>query len=400
MWYPLILLKRWIEDIIIFPFVWLGRKRAADLLPRRSYDIYFFFPFYHTGGAEKVHSLITKAFADKKALIIFTRHSQNDAFFKAFQSSGHDMLDISAYTDNKKQYWNNLIYRGIVSGYIHAQKTPTLIFQGHSNFAYKLSRWIRKDIPQIELIHSYNSFSQIRLPFISFYAQTVMISKRRIENHIAQYRRLGVPKDFDARIVYIQNAIELPAEKINRTFGERLRLMYVGRSTSEKRVHLAAAIANKARAVGLNIDMSFVGDVATELTAENKKHDRLLGNISNPNTLYQAYREFADVILIPSTTEGLPMVMMEAMAHGSIVMATPVGDIPYHIQQGINGYLFSSVEDEQKIIEDAIEYLRALIDNDALKKKISDQNLEQAFSQYGLPSFEQDYRTLIQTYLP
>lgn len=400
MWYPLLCLKRWIEDIIIFPFVWLGRIIGSPLLPKKTYDVYFFFPFYHTGGAEKVHAQIVHALKNKKALIIFTRHSHDQAFYDQFKSSGHDIIDISTYTDNKFQYWNNLIYRGIISGYINAQQAPSVVFNGHSNFAYKLSRWLRKDIPQIELIHSYNSFSAIRLPFISFYAKTVMISKVRIEDHIRQYRRLGVPTSFDDRIQYIQNAISLPDEKSTRKFDEGvLKLMYVGRSTPEKRVHLAAAIANKARAAALNIKMTFVGEVMDQIAPENKEHDLLCGNISNPKELYQLYRTNADILLIPSSTEGLPLVMMEAMAAGSIIMATAVGDIPYHIKNAVNGFLFSSVEDEQKIVEEAIVFLKQLAADSALAKKISDTNLEQAFSQYGLPSFEQQYQNLFETYL-
>lgn len=400
MWYPLICLKRWIEDIIIFPFVVLGRITESSLLPKKNYDVYFFFPFYHTGGAEKIHAQIVHALKDKKALIIFTRHSHDLAFYDLFNSSGHDIIDISKFTDNKFRYWNNLMYRGIVSGWINQQNTPLVVFNGHSNFAYKLSRWLRKDIPQLELIHSYNSFSAIRLPFLSYYRKTIMISNVRINDHIRQYRRLGVPKSVDERIQYIQNAIALPEEKSPRKFDEGvLKLMYVGRSTPEKRVHLAAAIANKARAAALKIKMTFVGDVMNQIEQENKEYDLLCGNISDPKELYSLYRNNADVLLIPSRTEGLPLVMMEAMAAGSIIIATPVGDIPYHIKDAVNGFLFSSVEDEDKIVEEAIGFLKTLASDTALAKKISDTNLEQAFSQYGLPSFEKQYQTLIETYL-
>lgn len=400
MWYPLLLCKRWIEDIIIFPFIWIGRMKGSSILPQKCYDVIFFFPFYHTGGAEKVHAQIVAALKDKKALILFTRHSHDQAFYEAFRASGHDIVDISTYTDNKFQYWNNLIYRGIIAQYVHTQQKKPVVFNGHSNFAYKLSRWLQKDIPQIELIHSFNSFSWIRLPFISFYSKTIMISKLRIEDHIKQYRSLGVPMAYDDRIQYIQNAIALPEEKQERIVESAvLKLMYVGRATPEKRVHLAAAIANKARSENLNIEMSFVGQVKDQLPTENQAQDHFFGTISDPKALYAAYRSHADILLIPSSTEGLPLVMMEAMATGSIIIATPVGDIPYHIQQGINGYLFSTVDDEQKIIEEAIGYLKILAADKALQKKMSDTNLEQAFSQYGLPSFEQQYQNLIESYL-
>lgn len=46
-----------------------------------------------------------------------------------------------------------------------------------------------------------------------------------------------------------------------------------------------------------------------------------------------------DFLVIPSLTEGLPYVLLEAMASGIPVLATAVGDIPFLIQDGITGYL-------------------------------------------------------------
>jgi glycosyltransferase involved in cell wall biosynthesis len=49
----------------------------------------------------------------------------------------------------------------------------------------------------------------------------------------------------------------------------------------------------------------------------------------------------ADVVLLPSWTEGLPRSLMEAMALGKPVVATPVGGIPELVRQGIDGLLVS-----------------------------------------------------------
>jgi glycosyltransferase involved in cell wall biosynthesis len=44
----------------------------------------------------------------------------------------------------------------------------------------------------------------------------------------------------------------------------------------------------------------------------------------------------ADVLILPSYDEGLPLVILEAMANGVAVICTPVGEIPHFIKSEIN----------------------------------------------------------------
>lgn len=397
--YRLLIIKRIIEDLLIFPFILWGRWKARRMPLNKRYEIYFFFPFYHTGGAEKVHSLIAGALKDRKALIIFTRKSHDSALRKAFEASGHDIMDISAHTDDKAQYWNNLIYRGIYAAYINGQETKPVVFNGQSNFGYKLSRWVRRDIVQIELIHSFSSFSYIRVPFLPFYSETVMISIRRIEDHIRLYRSWGIPAQYDRRIRYICNGISLPHEQPAAKTGIAQQLLFVGRGTPEKRPALAATLAAGLEQQGLPITMGFVGDVTGAVDPMAYPQFNFYGNVEDPAKLDQLYRAAADILLVTSSEEGFPLVIMEAMARGVVIMATPVGDIPVHIQPQEHGWVFTTVQDEKAMLAEAAAFVLSLQNDPEKFHAMSARNIRYAYENFGLPTFVQQYRTLIENHL-
>jgi glycosyltransferase involved in cell wall biosynthesis len=93
------------------------------------------------------------------------------------------------------------------------------------------------------------------------------------------------------------------------------------------------------------------------------------------------------------------MVVMEAMARGSVIIATAVGDLPVHIKHGENGFLFSSVSDENKIVAEGIDFVQRLLKDRDLCRRISRNNLQYAYENFGLATFEQVYRELFESYL-
>jgi L-malate glycosyltransferase len=392
--YKFLTIKRRIENVFIFPFILIGRIVAYFLPTKNQYRIYFFFSFYHIGGAEKVHAQIAKATGGHDCVIYFTKKSHNNLFLEEFKNPGCTIKDISKYTDNKWLYFLNLIYRGIISGHINRQKNKPVIFNGQCNFGYKISPWIKTGVRQIELIHSLNTFSYIRIPFLPFITKTVMISKKRINDHQKLYKQTQIPSHFFDRITYISNAIVLPKSSNFSKSSTAFAVLFAGRGGIEKRIHLIAAMGEILRTADRSVQFEMLGDVSDAIDTSKYPYIKFYGNQSDSEMISKIYSD-AHVLILTSSTEGFPMVVIEAMAHGCTILATPVGDIPLHIKNNEGGFLFSSVTDEKAIVTEGVKFIQQLKNNRTLFEEISLNNINYAKHNFNIEKFNAAYRKIL-----
>jgi glycosyltransferase involved in cell wall biosynthesis len=98
-----------------------------------------------------------------------------------------------------------------------------------------------------------------------------------------------------------------------------------------------------------------------------QKYVQFVGKV--PHAKVQTFMQQADVFILPSLSEGLPNVILEAMACGLPIVASRIGGIPDIIINETNGYLVE-VKDT-----DAIAHkIMLLLQDGPLRKKISDNN--------------------------
>lgn len=82
------------------------------------------------------------------------------------------------------------------------------------------------------------------------------------------------------------------------------------------------------------------------------QHVQMCGMRRDMDAIYR----MTDYIIIPSLTEGLPYVLLEAMAYRIPILSTSVGDIPKLIRHGQTGYLVPAGNTE-RLLEYMIEML-------------------------------------------
>jgi glycosyltransferase involved in cell wall biosynthesis len=90
-----------------------------------------------------------------------------------------------------------------------------------------------------------------------------------------------------------------------------------------------------------------------------------LGNIPEA----RKYNQLADLFMLPSDYEGLPMVIIEAMSYGKPIVASHVGGISEIVINDENGY---TVENTPKVFADKIA---SILENEILYKKFSENSL-------------------------
>ncbi len=92
----------------------------------------------------------------------------------------------------------------------------------------------------------------------------------------------------------------------------------------------------------------------------------------------------ATLLVLPSYAEGLPVAVLEAMAAGLPVVATPVGGVADIFNDGVNGLL--TPPGDVPALADALS--RLLADADA-RQSMGQHNRQQALAQFAVPQYVQ-----------
>jgi glycosyltransferase involved in cell wall biosynthesis len=115
-----------------------------------------------------------------------------------------------------------------------------------------------------------------------------------------------------------------------------LKILFVGRLDAQKGVDILLSAMRQlgVRGFAVIVGSSVVGGEIADSTPANVK---VLGWLRREQieALYAA----ADVLVMPSRWEGLPIVALEAMRAGLPVIATRVGGIPEAVEDGVTGRL-------------------------------------------------------------
>ena len=145
-----------------------------------------------------------------------------------------------------------------------------------------------------------------------------------------------------------EHLLDFDKFKMQRQLNEREKLVgYVGRLSEEKGVlNFVRAILELSKGIS-GVEFLIGGD--GRLRGEIEKYlseESLKGKVELPGWIphdeLPGYLNQLKLLVLPSYTEGLPNIMLEAMACGTPILATPVGAIPDIIKEGETGFLMEN----------------------------------------------------------
>jgi phosphatidylinositol alpha-mannosyltransferase len=216
--------------------------------------------------------------------------------------------------------------------------------------------WVITDTTRLPLVGTYHTYNENR---VSNGIATVL-GARRMMNHL--HVRIAVSEAaawtarrfLGGRYRIIPNGVHFDparaAASVNETPGDRLRIVFVGQAVERKGLPLLLR-AFEALREHIPCELTVIGPTPEELSPMmlDSRQVRILGKVDDDRKLEELER--ADVLAAPSLRgESFGMVLTEAFAAGTPVIASNIAGYRDVVDDGVNGVLVP-VGDAQALAE-------------------------------------------------
>jgi glycosyltransferase involved in cell wall biosynthesis len=206
--------------------------------------------------------------------------------------------------------------------------------------------------------------------------------------------RLGI--ELDERIAPKRNG-RIESRRYLGIPEERFAVGWIGRMTAVKRTDDVLVSFKRLRESGVDATLCMVGDGPDRAGLEQRAHD--LGIVRD--TLFLGYQEEVapfyaafDALVLPSSNEGTPVSVIEALGAGRPVVATRVGGVPDVVRDGKDGFLVEPGETDE-----LAERLERLARDPELRERMGREGRDRVLPRYAVDRLVDDvdqlYRSLL-----
>jgi glycosyltransferase involved in cell wall biosynthesis len=177
-----------------------------------------------------------------------------------------------------------------------------------------------------------------------------------------------------------------PRPPPNKQPGEPFRLVMVGRLAPAKAQHILIRMVAALKSSGRNVELTLVGagpshDSLAALVRDLKlEKEVVLAGACNHDKVADFYRR-SDAFVLASFAEGVPVVLMEAMAMELPCISTWITGVPELITQGVDGVLVPPAS-----VEALADAVVKLMDDTDLARRIGPAGRRKVMASYDLAS--------------
>ena len=274
------------------------------------------------------------------------------------------------------------------------------VIHAHNATAWFYGTWtsILTGVPIVYTEHDRSFPTPLRLKYFHYffgkYATAVIAVSKAVKENLEKYEHIK-----NVKVIYngIDPDLFKPAsieEKVLKKKQLGLNkndfvLGNVGRMDYWKNQRILIEILPDLKKISPQIKLILVGggeeegNLKKSAIKKGVKNDVIfLGQRSDVNQILKAF----DIFVFPSLTEGLPLVVIEAMATGLPIVASHVGGIPELVVNGETGFLVSPTSKEE-IKETIIK----LLNNPELRKEMGQIARKRFETHFSLPQMVQKY---------
>ncbi len=184
-----------------------------------------------------------------------------------------------------------------------------------------------------------------------------------------------------SNIVVIPNGVILPVIRNLDKDKKYISILTMGRLGKRKGIYDLLEAAKDIVKIYPHVRFTLAGDGEIQKVKEIIRKNKLEAYFDVPGWVLdgRSYFRKADIYLLPSYNEGLPISVLEAASYGIPVISTPVGGISDVIKDGISGYLV-----EPGDIGQINNRIKNLISDDDLRLKMGRESRNVVKEQFNL----------------
>ncbi|NRF38637.1 glycosyltransferase family 4 protein [Pedobacter foliorum] len=357
-------IKRFAENITA-----LSKYSNIKTQLSKKRNIYFFFPSWSFGGAERVHVDIMNLFNDPKPLCFITDRSITNGFQKEFQAAA-DVIELGRWAE-KKELKQHLFKK--LAEAINAQESP-VVSGWCSRFMYDLIPLLEPHVQVIDIMHNFTDDDKgiewYSIPHVPRINKRIVVGKVLIQQFKELYRLNNVPDKYLEKLTVIQNKIAFDDFFPVKDYEGVLQILFVARNSPEKRPNVLIRIAEICHQLNLPIEFKIIGDFKAEETAV-PPNSLIIGEVHDKTILNNYYKE-GHLLLLTSHRESWGLVVFEGMNMGVVPISTNVGELSNYIStKKENGILVENLDNIEDLAMLFVKELEIFVKNRSLLKSFS-----------------------------